>query len=198
MRLFRIFRGVWLLLGVLVLAACGSAGQEDVLAGPQEIAELRQQIMALGPEVDPDEADRAARISFQHTRELALAYRITDPPLVHNAKVNMGLKPRGLCWHWAEDMEKRLDAEGFETLDIHRAIANADNAFRIEHSTAIISARGDGYLDGVVIDPWRKGGILTHVPTLEDPDYRWDSQQDVLARKRDEILARQKRPSAQF
>ena len=198
MRHFRIFRAVWLFLGWAVLAACGPTPDQEVISGPEQIAELRQQIMALGPDIDPEEADRAARISFSQTRELARAYRITDPPLVHNAKVNMGLKPRGLCWHWAEDMEKRLDAEGFETLDIHRAIANADNAFRIEHSTAIISARGDGYLQGVVIDPWRKGGVLTHVPTLEDPDYRWDSQQDVLARKRDAILAARKRPSSRF
>ena len=72
--------------------------------------------MALGPEVDPDEAARAAEIAFSYTRELAIQYQITDPPLIHNTKVNMGLKPRGLCWHWAEDMERRLKAEGFQTL----------------------------------------------------------------------------------
>ena len=187
-----------LLLWVGVLSACGGVPEERAPAAPEQIAELRSQIMALGPDIDPEEADLAARISFQHTSDLAIAYQITDAPLVHNAKVNMGLKPRGLCWHWAEDMEKRLVAEDFQTLDIHRAIANADNAFRIEHSTAIISARGDGYLDGVVVDPWRKGGILTHVPVLTDPDYKWDAQQAVLARKRTAILAARKRPSSQF
>jgi hypothetical protein len=193
MVMFRAIRAVMVLFGLVVLAACGTSPESRLPADAFQIAELRSQIISLGPEVDPEEADRAARIAFQHTRELAIAYQITDLPLVHNAKVNMGLRPRGLCWHWAEDMENRLLLENFETLDMHRAIANADNRFRIEHSTAIVSRKGDGYLDGIALDPWRLGGILTHVAVREDPDYRWDAQQDVLARKRDKILAAQGR-----
>ena len=193
MVLVRFIRAVTFLFALIALAACGASPESRMPASEIEIAELRTQIIGLGPEVDPEEADRAARIAFQHTRDLAIAYQITDLPLVHNAKVNMGLRPRGLCWHWAEDMENRLLLENFETLDLHRAIANADNRFRIEHSTAIVSRKGDGYLDGIALDPWRLGGILTHVAVREDPDYRWDAQQDVLARKRDKILAAQRR-----
>ncbi len=196
--MFRVIRAVSLLMTLVILAACGVAPESRAPADVTQIAELRSQIMSLGPEVDPEEADRAARIAFQHTRELAIAYQISDLPLVHNAKVNMGLRPRGLCWHWAEDMENRLLLENFETLDMHRAIAIADNRFRIEHSTAIVSRKGDGYLDGIALDPWRLGGVLTHVMVRDDPDYRWDSQQDVLARKRDKILAAQGRRAPGF
>ena len=191
--MFRIIRGVGLLFAVMFLANCGVAPEKRALATDFEVAELRAQIMTLGPNVDPEEAGRAAKIAFSYTRELAIAYEITDPPLLHNTKVNMGLRPRGLCWHWAEDMEDRLDAEGFKTLEMHRAIANSENRFRIDHSTAIISAMGDTYRDGIVLDPWRLGGVLTHVRTMEDPDYEWDEQQAVLARKRREILAAQGR-----
>ena len=188
MSIFRIIRGIGLLFSVLLLANCGVAPEKRGVFAEADIAALRAQILALGPEVDAEEADRAARIAFSHTRDLAIAYQITDAPLVHNTKVNMGLKPRGLCWHWAEDMEARLDAEGFETLDMHRAIANADNSFRIDHSTAIISRKGDRFQQGIVLDPWRLGGILTFVPTLEDPDYQWEAQSVVHARKRVELL----------
>ena len=184
-------RAIGIGLAFLALAACGVAPEKRGPAPLSDIRTLQSQIMALGPEVDPEEAARAAEIAFSYTRELAIQYQITDPPLIHNTKVNMGLKPRGLCWHWAEDMERRLKAEGFQTLDMHRAIANADNAFRIEHSTAIVSRKGDAYLQGIVLDPWRLGGTLTFVPVLEDPDYRWDAQQDVLRRKRERQLARQ-------
>ena len=194
MGVFQLLRVICLLTGLLVLAGCGVSPEKRLPAGEAEIADLREMILSLGPEVDAEEADRAARIAFSHTRELAIAYQITDRPLIHNAKVNMGLKPRGLCWHWAEDMEKRLDAEGFETLEMHRAIANADARFRIDHSTAIISRKGDGYLDGVVLDPWRLGGTLTFVQTLRDPDYDWDAQQDVLERRRLEALSKVRRP----
>ena len=128
---------------------------------------LADEIQALGPEVDPEEAHRAARVAFERTAELARAYRITDPPLVHNAKVNMGLKPRGLCWQWADDMESRLAEEEFRTLELHRAIANWDNDFRIDHSTVIISARGDGMFDGIVLDA--------------DPRYTWHPRHLVFA-----------------
>jgi hypothetical protein len=163
----------------VALAACTAPPvvQQD------SVDRLASAILALDPQVDPMEASRFARISFAHAQELALAYEITDPPLVHNTKVNMGLKPRGLCWHWAEDMEKRLRAEKFRTLDIHRAIANADNALRIDHSTALVSARGQPMQSGIVLDPWRRGGRLFWSPMQEDKSYKWQPQHEVLARR---------------
>ncbi len=163
----------------LALGACAPTETAERGGG----AALGNAIAGLGAGVDPDEAARAARLAYQHTDDLARAYQITDPPLVHNTKVNLGLKPRGLCWHWAEDMERRLNAEGFNTLQIHRAIANADNPFRIDHSTAIISARGDDMTDGIVLDPWRKGGKLFWAPLREDTRYNWVPRTDVLAAK---------------
>ena len=194
-KVWRIFS----LIAVLVaLAACGDIPPDERPVPTElEIAKLAEGIVALGPDVDPEEAMRAARISFEHTRALAIQYEIVDPPLIHNTKVNMGLKPRGLCWHWAEDMEKRLKAENFETLVIHRAIANATN-WRIEHSTAVISQRGDDMYKGMVVDPWRTGGTLTFTPTVEDPDYDWLPQAVVHEQKRQEIRAERRRAVSAF
>ncbi len=168
----------------LPLAACGTAPEKRALAAPSEITRLEAQILAMSADVDPDEARRAAEIAFAHTRALAIQYQITDPPLIHNTKVNMGLKPRGLCWHWAEDLEKRLDAEGFETLEMNRAIAEG-RGIRIDHSTAIISAFGTGYAAGVVLDPWRNGGELFFAPVSEDTRYAWEARELVLRRRAD-------------
>ena len=165
----------------LLLAGCGATPPPPPQAG--EVNRLAAAIRALGPDVDPAEADRAARVAYRETETLARAYQITDPPIIHNTKVNMGLKPRGLCWHWARDLEDRLKAEGFETLEMHRAIADPDNVFRLEHSTAIISARGDPFDAGLVLDPWRKGGQLTWVPVTEDTMYDWEARTTVMARK---------------
>jgi len=126
MRLAVLWRGV-LAVAVLVLAGCAAPPP----AQPDQVSRLAAEIRNLGPEVDHDEAQRAAIMAYRHTHDLALEYQITDPPMVHNTKVNLGLKPRGLCWHWARDMEDRLNAENFQTLDLHRAVANADNAFRL-------------------------------------------------------------------
>lgn len=164
---------------VLALAACSAT----IPAQPDDSKNLARAIRALAPDVDPGEAARAAQISYSHAHELAIAYDITDPPLVHNTKVNLGLKPRGLCWHWAEDMEKRLRAENFETLDIHRAIANADTPLRIDHSTALIGARGQPMQSAIVLDPWRNGGRLFWSTVKDDRRYDWQPQHQVLAKK---------------
>ncbi|MEP3686810.1 MAG: hypothetical protein ABJN05_06910 [Sulfitobacter dubius] len=147
-----------------------------------DIAALTRTISGLSPAIDPAEAARAAQIAYRHTHELAIAYQITDAPLIHNAKVNSGRRPRGLCWHWAEDLEKRLKAEGFATLDMHRAIANGDTRLLIDHSTAIISAAGAPMQAGIVLDPWRKGGVLFWSPVTSDPRYDWEPREEVLRR----------------
>ena len=182
--LCQFFRSSLLFLALALLTALASCSAPPPVASRNDVDALAAAIQALGPEVDAEEAQRAARIAYVHSGELAVQYQITDPPLVHNTKVNMGLRPRGLCWHWAEDMEKRLRAEGFETLDLHRAIANSQNPFRIEHSTAIISRRGDDMFDGIVLDPWRKGGHLTWIGTRADREYKWLPQRQVLLAKK--------------
>ena len=149
-----------------------------------EVAKLTTALLALDATVDPEEAERAAQIAYAYTAELKRAYGITDPPLLHNTKVNMGLRPRGLCWHWAEDMERRLLSEGFVTLDMHRMISSPSNPFRIDHSTAVISAKGHNVYDGIVLDPWRLGGTLTWDLVQEDTRYEWRPRAEVLAEKR--------------
>lgn len=171
---------LWMVWGLAlaVLAGCGAPPPPE----SADVTRLAAEIRALDPAVDPEEATRAAHIAYEHAHQLALEYEITDPPIVHNTKVNMGLKPRGLCWHWARDMEDRLKQERFQTLDLHRAVANSENAFRLEHSTAIISARGAAYDEGIVLDPWRRGGRLTAVPVKQDSAYNWEPRNEVVAR----------------
>lgn len=179
---------VMALLSILTIAACSAPPR----ATGDEVQRLATEIRSLGPDIDPEEADRAARIAYSYTAQLVQEYEITDPPLIHNAKVNKGLRPRGLCWHWAEDIERRLKQEDFETLELHRAIANADNPFRIDHSTAIISRKGETMYDGVVLDPWRYGGVLYWSPLVEDTRYEWVPREVVLEKRRLEQVARLK------
>ncbi|WP_245626867.1 hypothetical protein [Aestuariivita boseongensis] len=153
---------------ILGLSACGVPGDRagglalspEITQSEPAIAALRQAFMALGPEVDPEEAARAARVTYEQVAALRAAYEITDPPLIHNTKVNMSLKPRGLCWHWTVDLGARLEQERFETLEVHQAIANYNN-LRLEHSTVILGARGAAMDAGIVRDPWRAGGRST-------------------------------------
>ncbi len=167
-----------------ILAACGVPQDTSAPATQNEIDQLSTGILALGPNVDPAEAARAARIAFSYSKQLAVEYQITDPPLIHNMKVNSGTKPRGLCWHWADDLEARLAQENFQTLDLHRAIANADRPLFIEHSTAILSPKGSTMANGMIVDPWRYGGKLYWGKTTEDKRYTWYPRAKVFEWKR--------------
>ncbi|MEM6941039.1 MAG: hypothetical protein AAF943_07000 [Pseudomonadota bacterium] len=152
---------------------------------------LAQTIASLSPKVAPQEANAAAALAFATTRRLSAAYQITDPPLIHNAKVNAGIRPRGLCHHWAEDMQTALTAAGFESLQIRRAIANADNPFRIEHSTAVLIAKGGSLDEGIVLDPWRNGGTLFWAKLQDDRRYDWQDRLEVLRKKGQVYIRRQ-------
>ncbi len=176
-----------LLLCTAVVMAIGGCGRTVPDAPPSadraEVAALEQGLLALGPGVDPDEAARAARIAVEYSLQLARDYHVTDPPLIHNMKVNAGLRPRGLCYQWADDIEARLRQENFRTFVLHRAIANAHNPFLIDHSTTIISRRGETMFQGMILDPWRNGGRLFWSPTLADKRYNWVPRAEVFERK---------------
>lgn len=175
---------------ILLFLLGGCAGKSPLLDPPpivanQRIAELNLAILGLGDDVDASEAQRAARIAIDYSRQLAREYEITDSAIVHNLKVNLGLKPRGLCIHWTSDLLARLQQEGFYSLDLHWAIANYENAFRLEHSTVIISARGDSLQQGLILDPWRHSGDLYWAPAMLDPGYLWKPQAQIHALKRE-------------
>jgi hypothetical protein len=176
----------------LLLAGCGAPPPPGgpPVASAAERAELAGLIAGLSPSVAPAEAARAADVALDHSRELAVAYGVEDPPLLHNVKVNMGLKPRGLCYEWADDLQARLAQEGFATLQLHRAIANYQDPLRVQHSTVILSAAGQDMMAGVVLDPWRAGGDLYWAPVVEDTRYNWTPQNEVFAIQ---IAARERR-----
>ncbi|WP_417208252.1 hypothetical protein [Antarctobacter sp.] len=181
-----------LVMGGLALAGCAAPAREPArsfAASPSgradKIAAVERAVLALGPDVAPDEAAAVARIAVNEPLVWARAWDVVDPPLVHNIKVNTGVKPRGLCKHWAEDLEVRLRQEQLQSLSLHRAIANADS-IRIEHSTVIVSTRGAPMETGLVLDPWRQGqGRLWFGPVVDDPKYRWVPRAEVFAMKRD-------------
>lgn len=177
------------ILAISVLLQIGCATSMPAIDLPpnaelQRIADLKRDILALDSRIDSEEAQRAAHIAIQYSQELARQYQVTGSAIAHNLKVNLGLRSRGLCIHWTEDLLRRLQQERFQSLDLHWAIANYEAAFRLEHSSVILSANHDSLDHGLVLDPWRNSGYLFWAPTLEDSDYPWEPRGEVMALKR--------------
>ncbi len=183
-----ILRKILPLAALLLLGACAGkappAGSPPLLES-ERVAELARAINTRGDAVEPREARRAASLAFSYGRQLARDYGVTGSALMHNIKVNLGLRSRGLCVHYTRDLLTRLQQEKFHSLDLHWGIANYDRIFRIEHSTVIISARGATLRDGIVLDPWRHGGDLFWSPTLEDSEYQWQPWAEIMALKKE-------------
>ncbi|MBT8435615.1 MAG: hypothetical protein KJN95_13155 [Gammaproteobacteria bacterium] len=185
-----------LTLAFILLQGCASSGPQlelPPILEKQRIQDLNHAILSLGDDIDASEARRAASISIKYSHELARQYEITGSPLVHNLLVNLGLKPRGLCIDWTADLLARLKQERFHSLDLHWAIANYETTFSLEHSTVVVSARGNSIYQGLVLDPWRNSGELFWAPTLEDSGYAWRPQAEIHAMKRELRESRENR-----
>ena len=189
-------RAALLALAALPLGACvdSARGGPPPRGTASDVADLSLALAALGPDVDPREARRFAEHAIAETHRLAVLYEIEDAALVHNTKVNRGSKPRGLCWHWAEDLETSLERLDLRTLTLHRGIANYDTPFRIEHSSVIVSARGAEMMDGLVIDPWRRGGVLSWIMARDDRKYPWRPRREVAEERYARAVARGELP----
>ena len=176
-----------LLMMVVLLYGCSTITAPIDLppdAEKQRIADLGDAIIALGDDIDADEARRAARIAIEYSQQLAIEYDITGSPIYHNFLVNIGARSRGLCIDWTSDLKARLQQERFRTLDLHWAIANYRTTFSLEHSTVVVSSPGASLQQGLVLDAWRNSGDLYWSPTLEDRGYVWEPQAEIHALKR--------------
>lgn len=171
----------------LALGACAgdTPPREMHIAAEQSpearLAEVTAALRALGPGVDPAEAARAAEIALRKPLDWAVEWRVTDPPLIHNFKVVNGYRDKGVCQDWADSLEIALHAERFRTLDLHRAIANGRNLL-LEHATVIVTAKGQDWSQGLILDPWRLGqGRLWWGRVDDDPRYDWESRESFRA-----------------
>ncbi|MDH3634973.1 MAG: hypothetical protein OES20_09735 [Gammaproteobacteria bacterium] len=183
-----------LALALILVQGCASSRppvELPPMVETQRIQDLSNAILNLGDSIDPSEAQRAALISIEYSHELARQYEISTSPVMHNFLVNLGIKQRGLCIDWTTDLLTRLKQERFYSLDLHWAIANYETAFRLEHSTVIVSARGESIYRGLVLDSWRHSGQLYWAPTLADIGYAWKPQAEIHALKR-ELRANQR------
>lgn len=137
-----------------------------------KIKELTNYIMALGPDIDINEASFVAREAVLYPKHLANEYRLVGPPNTQNVLINTGRRERGLCYHWAKDMTDHIvKGRTFKTLSLQRAVSFQGKA--LEHNVLTVAAKGKGIEDAYILDAWRHSGTLYWLKTTEDPDYDW-------------------------
>lgn len=136
-----------------------------------EIVKVTKALMALGPNIDPTEARLLAHEAVNYPKVLANQYNLVKPAYFQNVLVNYGYRENGLCWQWTRDMAKHIQARKWKSFDFFHATANRRRYN--EHNSLVVSAKGKGVREGLLLDPWRDSGILFWSRATEDPKYYW-------------------------
>jgi hypothetical protein len=171
--MLRSFRAI--LMG-LVLTGLTGCVHVPPPATPAQIKSLELALTGLHPRVSAQDAALVAALAYDYPRELARQYQLVRPPLWHNLLINLRLKKRGLCYHWAEDLAVKLQAAGPGSLELHWGVARA-GSFR-EHNTVVVTAPDQPFNTGIVLDPWRDSGRLFWGSVVKDV-YPW--REETLA-----------------
>lgn len=137
----------------------------------QKIIDLRNAIIGLGPNIDPEEAAWVAREAVLYPLHLANTYDLVWPPNYQNVLVNTGRRKSGLCYQWARDMTAHIGTKHYNTLTMDRAVANQGGNY--EHNVLTVAAKGKGIDDSIILDPWRHNSILYWIKAKDDPNYQW-------------------------
>jgi hypothetical protein len=135
------------------------------------IKKLEHELIALSAKIDETEAQILAETAVRESAVLAEEYQLVRPALAHNLMVVLGIKERGLCYHWTQDLMKRLEALDLKSFQLHWGVAYRGSDLR-EHNCVVVTARWQDFHNGLVLDPWRKSGNLHWARVAEDR-YPW-------------------------
>jgi len=154
---------------------------ELFVASSADDASLRTRIAALSPTISPDEARRVAYTAYMTGLQLRSEWRVVWLPGVQNFLVNMGARKGGLCFQWATELLLRLDALKLQTLELHWAESGPNTG--AEHNVIVVTAKGQAFGEGILLDLWRYSGTLVWTHVGMDPDYRWMENKSEIARR---------------
>jgi hypothetical protein len=163
MGIFKMVRGIFLVFVFLVLADAAWARDE------RSIKDLAKALTKLAPDVDPAEAEQISVTAHTTARRLARDYHVVLNPELQAFLVNVGLRKRGWCGHWAADIGARLKELKPRTLVLHWGVAYDHTSS--ENNCLVITARNQPFQDGIILDGWRRAGRLFWCPVVKDDEY---------------------------
>ncbi len=181
-RFLTLFPGVALLAVTFCAPSVHARGRnEPAFATSADDPVLRSRIVALSPSIRPEDAQLVARCAYTTGRELRREWRVVWPPGLQNFLVNTGARKGGLCFQFATELLLRLDALKLETVEFHWA--ESFERTSSEHNVIVVTAVGQAFQRGILLDNWRYGGRLIWGPITGDPQYQWKENKAEAARR---------------
>jgi len=143
----------------------------------KKIQALTQMLLQTSTAIDKNEAKDLAKSSVLYAQKLAKKYNVVSPPLWQNTLVNIGIKERGLCYEWADDLWVYLIHKKYKSLILYHVGAEVGSYF--EHNALSVSAKGLGVERSILLDAWRNSGKLYFIEIEKDKKYQWKQRFDL-------------------
>ena len=165
-----------LLLLALFLSAC-AVKPLSLQQTNHKIDSLTHLLETLSSKVKHFEAQNLAQRSVTYSQKLAQKYEAINAPWLQNTLVNLGIKKRGLCHEWAEDLLRYLIQKEYRSFSFHTVGANIGHLN--EHNALSVSFRGEGIKKSILLDAWRNSGNLYFVKINKDEKYKWKERKNL-------------------
>lgn len=168
-----------LLISTFLFLGCSSKNYTITKSEKNEIETkidlLAKEVETLSKRVDKEEAYSVAFNAVTYSLYLAKEYKVVEPALFHNLLVNLEIKERGLCYHYANDLLIYLKSKKYKSFDFIKIISNQDTYF--EHTSIAITTNHTSFKNSIVLDPWRDCGRLYFSKIKNDNKYKWEKKE---------------------
>jgi hypothetical protein len=135
----------------------------------RSIKDLAKALTKLAADVDPIEAQALSETAHRKARSLKKEYRVVLNPEFTVFLYNIGMRKRGWCGHWAQDIGAELKELKLKTLVLHWGEAFPKTTS--ENNALVVTARNQRFEDGIIVDGWRRAGRLFWCHVKEDHEY---------------------------
>jgi hypothetical protein len=127
---------------------------------------LADQLAALSSRVKREEAELVAQCAYATVSKLRRQYRMFGTPIFNNFLIYHGLRKRGYCYQWSEDLLITLDRLKLTSLELHWG--EYDPGTWRENNCIVVTAKGQLFKRGIMLECWRHLGHLYFGPVLSD------------------------------
>ena len=182
-RSFSLAAGTFAMVPLLLLAPYAKRGRHLCIAKSPEDGALIARIQALSPTVSLDDAQRVTYcvVTTGHElgREWGVNWYSTLMPGIQNWLVKTGARKGGYCFQYSKEVLIRLEALKLKTVEFHWAESGAGTI--CENNGIVVTARGQPFEQGVLLDGWRSQPNVTWTQVTSDPEYHWKENKAFAA-----------------
>jgi hypothetical protein len=135
---------------------------------------LSHKLISLNNSIDKKQAFEISNKILQVSKEIKDEFNPVPYPWINNTLVNLGIKEKGLCWEWRDELYKRLNGniEPFAILKIGANVGKLN-----EHNAIAIISKSNDIQNSILIDLWRCSGVPYIVTIKDDNSYIWSRRE---------------------